>query len=793
MTRVVTDETKPAATISGENLAGWRWWAACGVVFALALAASAPTVGDFGLTWDEPAYRFSQLRSAQWWERLSESRSISEAESLVEPDALLFYWTYGRHGINFHPPLAGQLNLLTYKLFGRWLKDIPARRMASVLEFALTITLGFGFLARRYGPWVGGVMAASLLLMPRVYGDAHIAGTDTPGLLLWPATALAFWKGLNEPKSRVWRVLVGVLLGLAFVEKMGAVVVLAPLLAWLILARLPQTFFRTGGRADWIDGVITSAAMIAPLVVALAEIFRIARLLPPPGRTDLFVDRPPSQLPGAILALPLVVWMIRRLLARTFPKSVVWGTERPALEIWTAILAFAPVVGWLGNPAWWRETLTRLTHYYMLNTDRRGSLPDIRILYDGRIYEFSLPWHNGWVLLGITVPVAILTASLLGLIYAFRNMRRDLIPLYFVVHLAALPVMRMFPTPAHDGVRLFLPTFFFLAAMAGWGAVWLADGFSRLARAKSLLPLRIVVAALVLAPSAWQLVKIHPYELSYYNELIGGPRNAWRAGFELTYWYDAFNPPTIDAVNAKLPPNARVDLMNEKTNPMTFGELQALGGLRADIVFGASEIDTFPYVFQLALDSKSSPFTRLLHAMTPWYASRPPQLDGAPVFIVADPLAVSRAWGVWLLTEAVEPRKPAPARAPAWVKRYAPFLRRFWGEQLVESRRTLAFEPLFEWAKTDPDGLLGAAIAIAEHRDSEDNANGRRLTTLIERNRPVKGDSYAQILLRARPEGLVEAVKIVIAHPDEVRRVLARPGYTDTETIGGALDRDLPR
>src|SRR6185312_9737839 len=99
---------------------------------------------------------------------------------------------------------------------------------------------GFGFLARRYGPWVGAIMAGALLCTPRVYGDAHIAGTDTPGLLLWAATALAFWKGLYEPDARRWRVLVGVLLGLAFVEKMAAVLVLLPLLAWLAAARLAR-------------------------------------------------------------------------------------------------------------------------------------------------------------------------------------------------------------------------------------------------------------------------------------------------------------------------------------------------------------------------------------------------------------------------------------------------------------------------------------------------------------------------------------------------------------------------
>ena len=41
-------------------------------VLAVALAALVPTVGDLGLTWDEPAYRYSQVMSAQWWEQLGQ-------------------------------------------------------------------------------------------------------------------------------------------------------------------------------------------------------------------------------------------------------------------------------------------------------------------------------------------------------------------------------------------------------------------------------------------------------------------------------------------------------------------------------------------------------------------------------------------------------------------------------------------------------------------------------------------------------------------------------------------------
>src|SRR5215217_628161 len=96
------------------GLAGARWWVACALVLAAALVATVPTTGDIGLTWDEPAYRYSQVLSAQWWGQLAAARSRADVAALLEPDALLYYWPYGRFGINFHPPLAGQLSLATH-------------------------------------------------------------------------------------------------------------------------------------------------------------------------------------------------------------------------------------------------------------------------------------------------------------------------------------------------------------------------------------------------------------------------------------------------------------------------------------------------------------------------------------------------------------------------------------------------------------------------------------------------------------------------------------------------------
>src|SRR5262249_57867442 len=137
---------------------------------------------------------------------------------------------------------------------------------------------------------------------------------------------------------------------------------------------------------------------------------------------------------------------------------------------------------------------------------------------------------------------------------------------------------------------------------------------------------------------------VHSYELSYYNELIGGPRAAWSRGFELSYWYDAFNGPVLRALNARLPEGAEVDFLNQKTNNITFQEIQTLGGLRRDIRLIARQTDRFPYVWLLTQDSKASAFTRLLFAMRPWFAAEPRQLQGARVASLIDPITLSPAW-----------------------------------------------------------------------------------------------------------------------------------------------------
>ena len=115
-----------------------------------------------------------------------------------------------------------------------------------------------------------------------------------------------------------------------------------PLLFWLIVGACPGSFAKSSWKGDWTDGLLTLGAMLLPLGLAFLEILRLTRLFPLPSKTDLFEMRPECNLPAAILAVPLLIWIIRRLLGRVFPSSSLWGVERPGLEIVEAVLAFAP-------------------------------------------------------------------------------------------------------------------------------------------------------------------------------------------------------------------------------------------------------------------------------------------------------------------------------------------------------------------------------------------------------------------------------------------------------------------
>jgi hypothetical protein len=141
-----------------------------------------------------------------------------------------------------HPPLGrywlGFFHHVAYWVAPPFQPDGPAvtacARTGSATAFALTVFLIGSFATAGFSRFAGICAAISLVLMPRVYGHAHLAALETATNLTCTLAVVGlgyFWAGAAVPD---WRrsCFVGVLLGLAMLTKIQAVLIPVPVILW---------------------------------------------------------------------------------------------------------------------------------------------------------------------------------------------------------------------------------------------------------------------------------------------------------------------------------------------------------------------------------------------------------------------------------------------------------------------------------------------------------------------------------------------------------------------------------
>jgi hypothetical protein len=280
-----------------------------------------------------------------------------------------------------------------------------------------------------------------------------------------------------------------------------------------------------------------------------------------------------TKFTGWLLPVPLLLWGI--LERRWWP--------------WIVTVLAALVVAWLFVPPAWHDPRGALFGLIEESLNRDASIP-IGTVYFGQVYDYVVPWHQAIVMTLITVPVGILCLALIGTadIGRCRTMFRPSDPRATLARLSLLQIgfflalMGLPTSPNHDGVRLFLPTFPFVAVLAG-----LALGrFDAALRARfeartAALGMLLLMSAYLL-PAFRQERSIAPYWISYYSELVGGIRGAAAQGMEVSYWYDAITPEFIAEIERTLPADATVMAW---PSAKYFLELQQLGLMREDLIF----------------------------------------------------------------------------------------------------------------------------------------------------------------------------------------------------------------
>jgi 4-amino-4-deoxy-L-arabinose transferase-like glycosyltransferase len=333
-----------------------------------------------------------------------------------------------------------------------------------------------------------------------------------------------------------------------------------------------------------------------------------------------------------------------------------------------AVMLMGPAIFFLGWPWLWIAPLPHLRGYLDFHFQHAA----YNVWYLGKLYQYA-PWHYPFVMTAVTTPTLLLLAALIGIVACWprrgADPRRALLLWGLIVTLApsALP-----SSPKYNGVRLFLPAFPFLAALAGGGYAWLRAKLLRLpallrpenVRLAVLLPTLLAVA--LLAPSLTGVVHTHPYQLAYYNALVGGTSGATRRGFETIYWGQVFAE-GVEFVNALKQPRPRLLVI-----PKGVIYLFTLQQVRPDAQFTAdeSQAGSVDYViFQCMQSDFTDLCWQLYRHARPAYAVT---LEGTPLLVAYDRAAGAAALG--RLREQRAPR-PAPSEHSASSERKSPTLK----------------------------------------------------------------------------------------------------------------------
>jgi len=342
--------------------------------------------------------------------------------------------------------------------------------------------------------------------------------------------------------------------------------------------------------------------------------------------------------------------------------GVVWGlalsTKFPALMIPIPLLLWAhihyrqsyqnnifsmcfisPIIMVLSQPYLWHQTFLRILEFLYEGVSRGYRLEtNYPILFFGqRSFTSDLPWYYPFFITAVTTPETILVLILVGAIAWARSKAQREIVLLFLLNACFMFVMGLLPGAVlHDGMRQLLAILPFLAGLAGAGFFvivrYLTEQSKKtlaLQRVKHLQPKLIgILYLLLLFPPALDLFVYHPYELSYYNRLLGGIHGAYQRGFEVTYFMEAYTPEFLGRLNKELPANAKVNALFSNVMLLYY---QKESRLRPDIQITDGE--AFDYYILL---NRRSIFTQKEDA---FLASQPrihdaSRLDSVPLILI---------------------------------------------------------------------------------------------------------------------------------------------------------------
>lgn len=261
---------------------------------------------------------------------------------------------------------------------------------------------------------------------------------------------------------------------------------------------------------------------------------------------------------GVILGLALLTKLTAVLVPATVLVAVLWMrgvSSIPAWLLWSAVGSVTFIAGWPwlwpidlpGQPAGFAGSIHRLREFLATGTERAS----IYVWYFGRQYAGNVtPWHFAPLFFAITTPIAVLVFGAVGQVTSLRRNAES--PRRFMIAAAFFGSLAVFclPVQRYDGERLYLFVFPLWCILAGVGGAALTDRLYSPWKSVG-----VCLTGILLAFPAWEIRRLHPHSLSYYNLLVGGLPGAEAKGLEPTYWGESLTPRLLEKLAAAAEPN----------------------------------------------------------------------------------------------------------------------------------------------------------------------------------------------------------------------------------------------
>lgn len=179
---------------------------------------------DVGMSWDEAYYVEAAQRTTHWLNGL-----VGPGSAPLDAASIERFWDGVNREPRGHPSVTRFLVALGGGLFGGDQSPLWGMRIPIALCYGLTIVLIYVWMRREFGRVTGWLSVLAYFFLPRVFGHAHFAVTETPMVLMNLMVVVCFIRGLRRPRWAIW---CGVFFGIALATKINAILLPLILFPW---------------------------------------------------------------------------------------------------------------------------------------------------------------------------------------------------------------------------------------------------------------------------------------------------------------------------------------------------------------------------------------------------------------------------------------------------------------------------------------------------------------------------------------------------------------------------------